>query len=836
MMDTDVLGFRPDRRSPLREDLRPVSHPSLYLSQSPLYLNLPKRSLSPTREAYSTTFSPLTHHLPMGLEDIHYTQGEGSQKRKRTPFKMEGSESPTPGDMEEVERRGNTRTVDLSHLPFSLPSHPRLSPSPMPIPGMIDLTRLQLHNRARSSLIPFPFFMPGPVMHLSPGAFYPREALRPGRCGPDGGPRGGMTSIEKLGLNIHIDDSYYVDVGGDQKRWKCRMCEKSYTSKYNLVTHILGHSGIKPHGCHLCGKLFKQLSHLHTHLLTHQGTRPHKCQVCHKAFTQTSHLKRHMMQHSDVKPYSCGVCGRGFAYPSELRAHELKHEKGQENVCVECGLDFPSLAQLKRHLTAHRGPTLYRCSECQKSFQYPSQLQNHMMKHKDIRPYICSECGMEFIQSHHLKQHTLTHKGVKEHKCRICGREFTLLANMKRHILIHTNIRAYQCHLCFKSFVQKQTLKAHMIVHSDIKPYKCKLCGKEFNRMHNLMGHMHLHSDSRPFKCLYCPSKFTLKGNLTRHMKVKHGIMDRGLDARVSRRQGRFCLSAPLGLLTRYSQEEPFDLSQKPRRPRPCLRLSQSDGESVPGSSCQDEDEEESLYRRSQYSPEVYQHHTGGQVYRSETAKQMYRKDMETSGQVYPPGADGEVYQPVPEPGDADKQLYQCVTGRQVYDSDSELGDQLYQPNLELGDQMYETESEEGEHHIGGKLCYPQSGNTGEHTYHSDSEVGSQSYHSDPDQLEIGDQLYQPDPDQLEIGDQVYHSDPGEEMMDTPEPCEKDYHSDPGVLTKNVGTDEEEEEDLVRAGSRVEEEQRKQFRRYLSREEYRRVRSYNDSKSSSSTE
>lgn len=50
--------------------------------------------------------------------------------------------------------------------------------------------------------------------------------------------------------------------------------------------------------------------------------------------------------------------------------------------------------------------------------------------------------------------------------------------------------------------------------------------------MHNLMGHMHLHSDSKPFKCLYCPSKFTLKGNLTRHMKVKHGVMDRGLDER----------------------------------------------------------------------------------------------------------------------------------------------------------------------------------------------------------------------------------------------------------------------------------------------------------------
>lgn len=127
---------------------------------------------------------------------------------------------------------------------------------------------------------------------------------------------------------------------------------------------------------------------------------------------------------------------------------------------------------------------------------------------------------------------------------------------------------------------------------------------------------------------------------------------------------------------------------------------------------------------------------------------------METSGQVYPPGAGGEVYPPVSEPGDADKQLYQCVTGRQVYDSDSELGGQLY-------------EQEAGGHHIGDNVRYPGSGNTGKHVYHSDSE--------------LDDQLYKPDPDQLEIGDQVYHSDAGEEMMDTPEPFERDYHSDPGV-------------------------------------------------------
>ncbi|XP_041444181.1 zinc finger protein 710 isoform X1 [Xenopus laevis] len=432
------------------------------------------------------------------------------------------------------ERQRHETETDYQHIL----QHPMQNPYPLPsvpmIPGNPSMENTRRQCSFGSSLLP-PNDTVDPAMGSPKTEDHGQSFVwhEPNEFETDTAEsieRNKKAQLDRLDINVQIDDSYLVEAGDRQKRWQCRLCEKSYTSKYNLVTHILGHSGIKPHSCPHCNKLFKQPSHLQTHLLTHQGTRPHKCEVCNKAFTQTSHLKRHMLLHTDIKPYSCRFCGRGFAYPSELKAHEVKHENGRCHVCVECGLDFATLTQLKRHISSHQGPTLYQCTECNKSFHYRSQLQNHMLKHQNVRPFVCKECGMEFSQIHHLKQHSLTHKGVKEFKCEVCGREFTLHANMKRHMLIHASVRPFQCHICFKTFVQKQTLKTHMIVHSPVKPFKCKVCGKSFNRMYNLLGHMHLHAGYKPFKCPYCSSKFNLKGNLSRHMKVKHGVMDIILD------------------------------------------------------------------------------------------------------------------------------------------------------------------------------------------------------------------------------------------------------------------------------------------------------------------
>jgi hypothetical protein len=205
-------------------------------------------------------------------------------------------------------------------------------------------------------------------------------------------------SKDRLEINIRIDDSQLVQ-HGDQKRWQCQLCEKSYTTKHNLVTHILDHNGIKPHLCMVCGKYFKQLSHLNTHMLTHDNIKPHVCTICSKSFTQVSHLKRHLTVHmSDEKPHQCDVCGRGFAFQDELEAHKEKHEKGEDNRCTECGEDFQSQKALKLHMGYHGNIQSLSCKYCNKLFRYPSQLKDHLLTHEGARPYMCTECGMDFLK------------------------------------------------------------------------------------------------------------------------------------------------------------------------------------------------------------------------------------------------------------------------------------------------------------------------------------------------------------------------------------------------------------------------------------------------------
>lgn len=148
------------------------------------------------------------------------------------------------------------------------------------------------------------------------------------------------------------------------------------------------------------------------------------------------------------------------------------------------------------------------------------------------------------------------------------------------------------------------------------------------------------------------------------------------------RQRGQFCL--PNDVLTHFSQEEPFDLSQKPPG-LPGHHLSQSDGESVPGSSCQEEDEE-SLYRRSPYSPEVDQHDQGE---REQTSAAQWRDDV-----VKVPSGDRRTF-------DRESATDEEATGDRAHlllsESESEAGSQVCRRQSKGDDSASEPEDHQQE-------------------------------------------------------------------------------------------------------------------------------------------
>ena len=59
-----------------------------------------------------------------------------------------------------------------------------------------------------------------------------------------------------------------------EKSFKCDICGKCITKKYDLKGNILTHTAVKPFKCDICGKPFAKKYHQTRHVLTHTGDKP----------------------------------------------------------------------------------------------------------------------------------------------------------------------------------------------------------------------------------------------------------------------------------------------------------------------------------------------------------------------------------------------------------------------------------------------------------------------------------------------------------------------------------------------------------------------------------
>ena len=195
--------------------------------------------------------------------------------------------------------------------------------------------------------------------------------------------------------------------------------------------------------CQLCKKSFKTESYMKSHLLTHTGEKPHKCDHCGKQYRYKDSLKAHIRDHTGEK-FQCQTksCDKEFNRRRDLKDHENIHLDDREAfnlACSICETKFLKKKQLSNHMEVHR-ITVDPCGICGKVLKNVACLRSHMRNHTTPKNFSCGTCGKAFKRNFDLTVHLRIHNGSKPYCCDVCKKTFSLSSTLAKHKRFHDKL------------------------------------------------------------------------------------------------------------------------------------------------------------------------------------------------------------------------------------------------------------------------------------------------------------------------------------------------------------------------------------------------------------
>ncbi|XP_051976498.1 PR domain zinc finger protein 4-like [Xyrauchen texanus] len=179
-----------------------------------------------------------------------------------------------------------------------------------------------------------------------------------------------------LDVNEHSSSNGHTH--GRERKFKCSMCTRAFTTSTKLNVHFMGHMGMRPHKCSYCSKAFSDPSNLRKHLRIHTGQKNFRCTICGKSFTQKSHVESHMVIHTGSKNIKCDHCEKLFFRKQDLKQHMYSHSLDRQITCPKCDKQFLKTDHLKKHLNSHEGKRDFICEKCNKAFLTKYHLTRHL--------------------------------------------------------------------------------------------------------------------------------------------------------------------------------------------------------------------------------------------------------------------------------------------------------------------------------------------------------------------------------------------------------------------------------------------------------------------------
>jgi uncharacterized Zn-finger protein len=243
-------------------------------------------------------------------------------------------------------------------------------------------------------------------------------------------------------------------------------CHKTFTSPFELRTHMKQHKGIIECDSPDCLFLSKSHGELQLHKITAHSIWQFYCQLCGKGFEKSKNLPIHMKHHETGEPgiikCTMGNCKRTFTAAVDLKMHMESHSKSfitsfdysrldlqaledpqrKDNECPMCGKIIKDKSHFPVHVVKHETeiPGVMKCiyKGCKDTFTSASDLREHSRHHSEERFNACDVPGCNFATTSEflLIKHKRGMHSPALWKCYACGKIYKNKSYVMRHIKI----------------------------------------------------------------------------------------------------------------------------------------------------------------------------------------------------------------------------------------------------------------------------------------------------------------------------------------------------------------------------------------------------------------